>query len=200
MATVESPNVESCDVTGLLIQWTAGDRGAGDRLMELVYAELHAIAANYLRNERPDSTLQPTVLVHEAYLRLVDQKRFSWQNRSHFFAIASQMMRRILVDHARSRVSAKRGRDWVKVPFEKAESLPVIRPSHLLDLDDALEALAAVDPQKVRIVELRFFGGLDCPEIARHLGISTATLNRHWRIAKRWLYRHLCATEKLSGG
>ncbi len=193
MATREPADTESGDVTGLLLKWTAGDRSAGDRLVELVYPELHGIAANYFRKERPESTLQPTALVHEAYLRLVDQKRVSWQNRSHFFAIASQTMRRILVDHARSRFSAKRGRDWMKVPIEEIHHLTDGNPSHLLALNEALEALAAVDAQKAKIVELRFFGGLEFQEIARHLGVSTATLNRHWRIAKAWLYRYLCA-------
>ncbi len=181
----------STDVTGLLRKWSTGDRKAGDRLLDLVYRDLHVVAAHYLQGERQEITLQPTALVHEAYLRLVDQHAANWQNRSHFFSLASRMMRRVLVDHARGRLSTKRGGDRVKVPWDQAEDLAGGDPSALVALDDALESLAAVDPQKAQIVELRFFGGLQFQEIARHLEISTATLNRHWRIARGWLYDHL---------
>lgn len=179
------------DVTGLLTLWSAGDAQAGERLLDIIYADLHAMAQRFVHGERQDLTLQPTALVHEAYLRLVDQDRATWQNRSHFFAIAAQMMRRVLVDHARGRLAIKRGGDRVKVPLEQVDQLFGGDPAYLLALDDALHQLAAIDPQKARIVELRFFGGFQFQEIARLLRISTATLNRHWRIARGWLYSNI---------
>ena len=184
----------SPDVTHLLQEWSRGNSRAGDRLLEVVYRELHGMAAHYLRGERREITLQSTALVHEAYLRLIHQHRASWQNRAHFFSVASKMMRRVLVDHARGRLSTKRGGDRVKVPWEHAENLASGDPASWWRLDDALESLAAVDPRKAKIVELRFFGGLQFQEIARHLEISTATLNRHWRIARGWLYSYLHAS------
>jgi len=179
------------DLTGLLTEWANGDQCAGEALLEVIYADLRAMAARYVQGERRDITLQPTALVHEAYLRLVDQNRASWRNRSQFFAVASQMMRRILVDHARGRLSLKRGGGQVQVSLTQADRFFGENSTQLLAIDDALCELASVDPQKAKIVELRFFGGFQFQEIARHLEISTATLNRQWRIARIWLYSHL---------
>ncbi len=181
----------SHDLTDLLTDWARGDRNAGDRLLEVVYKDLHAMAVRYLQGERRSITWQPTALVHETYLRLVDQHCSSWKNRSQFFCIASKTMRRILVDHARGRLTNKRGGDWIEVPLEEAEICFEGSSTQMVALDEALESLAATDPLKAKIVELRFFGGLQFQEIALHLEISSATLNRHWRLARRWLYNHL---------
>ena len=179
------------DVTELLRDWSDGDQEAGGRLLERTYDELRTIASQRLSRESSGVTLQPTELVHEAYMRLVDQRSVRWQNRSHFFALASKMMRRILVDRARSRLSSKRGGGRDDIPLEEVQNLLECSPRHLVTLDRALEELAAVDPEKVQIFEMRIFGGLAFEEIARHLKISTATLNRHWRIVKSWLYCYL---------
>ena len=164
----------SHDVTRLLHDWSEGDEGAAERLMPLVYDELRRLARHYLRHERPDHTLQPTALVNEAYLKLVDQRRVGWQNRHHFFGIAAQMMRRVLVDHARAHAAEKRG-----------------GPRRKVSLDEALQKLAEVFPRKGRVVELRFFGGLSVEEAAGVLGVSDKTVMREWESAKLWLYREM---------
>ena len=159
--------------------------------MPLVYGELRQIAAGVLRRERLDHTLQPTALVHEAYLRLIDQRNVNWQNTAHFFAIAAQAMRRIIVDHARRHNAVKRGGDNLKVELEEAQSQPGPLDVDVLKLDDALTALATFDPQQSRIVELRFFGGLSIEETAEVIGISPATVKRDWSMAKAWLHREM---------
>ncbi|MGI8656144.1 MAG: sigma-70 family RNA polymerase sigma factor [Pyrinomonadaceae bacterium] len=185
-------NLPSVDVTQILTEWnSSGDAPA--RLMPLVYDELRRLAANYLRRERSDHTLQPTALVHEAYLRLIDQTRVEWQNRAHFYAIAAQMMRRILIDHARAHTSEKRGGHERRLSLDEAAILPQERAADLIALDDALKQLAATDERKSRVVELRFFGGLSVKETAEVLGVHTATIERDWMVAKAWLYRELGA-------
>jgi RNA polymerase sigma factor (TIGR02999 family) len=181
----------SKDVTRLLVDWSNGSKQALEDLMPLVYDELRRLAGRYLRHERPGHTLQSTALVHEAFLRLVDQKSVRWQNRAHFFGVAAQMIRRILVDHARSHQTAKRGADAPKLSLDEALATPEQRDMDLVALDDALNGLAKIDPQQSRIVELRFFGGLSIEETAEVLGISPATVKRDWVIAKSWLYRDL---------
>ena len=178
------------DVTGLLAAWGKGDQGALDRLLPLVYAELRRIARNRLRHERSDHTLQPTALVNEAYLRLVGIKRIAWQNRAQFFAICAQLMRQVLVDAARAHRGAKRGGGSVRVTFDEALVPVESAPADVIALDDALQALARVDERKSRVVELRFFGGLDGEETTV-LGVSTDTVSRDWKFAKTWLYREL---------
>ena len=178
-------------VTQLLMDWSNGNRDALERLTPLVYGELKRLAARYLRRERPGHTLQSTALVHEAFLRLIDQRNVRWQNRAHFFGVAAQMIRRILVDHARARQTAKRGADAPKLSLDEAIALPEKREVDIISLDDALEALTKIDPQQARIVELRFFTGLTVDETAEVLGISPATVKRDWVTAKAWLYRDL---------
>lgn len=179
------------DAAALLAATTAGSPQATDRLMTLVYAELRRLAAHYLRGERPDHTLQPTALVNEAYLQLIDQKDRRWQNRAHFVGVAAQLMRRILVDHARAHRAAKRGGRDVKVPLDDAFIMSNERSEELLALDEALSRLATQDPQQSRIVELRFFGGLSVEEIAEVMAISTSTVKRDWSVARAWLYREI---------
>jgi RNA polymerase sigma factor (TIGR02999 family) len=181
------------DVTRLLVAWSAGDERAQAELMAAVYRELRRLAAAYLRRERADHTLETSALVHEAFLRLVAQRRVSWQGRAHFFGIAAQMMRRVLADHARRHLYAKRGNGVRKASLDEALTLSVERAPELVALDDALTLLARLDPQKARIVELRFFAGLTSEEIARILGISVPTVTRGWRMARAWLYHHLSA-------
>jgi RNA polymerase sigma factor (TIGR02999 family) len=182
-----SPN----DITQLLVDWSKGDKLALDGLMPLVYDELHRIAGRYLRREREGHTLQTTALINEAYLRIVDQNRVNWQSRAHFFGVAAQMMRRILVDHARSHLYAKRGGGAQKLTLDEAIATPQERDLDLVALDDALTTLAQVDPQQSRIIELRFFGGLTIEETAEVIGISPATVKRDWNMAKAWLYGEL---------
>jgi RNA polymerase sigma factor (TIGR02999 family) len=178
------------EVTRLLLDLQRGDAEASGQLVPLVYAELHGLAVHYMRNERGDHTLQPTALVHEAYLRLVDQRAVSWQNRSHFFGIASQAMRRILVDHARRKRASKReGGERITLDESVAEAPE--RPVDLIALDDALCKLAALDPRQARVVELRFFGGLDIEQTAESLGISPATVKRDWTFARAFLQREM---------
>ena len=179
------------DVTQLLMDWSHGNRDALDHLLPLVYTELHRLAARYLRRERAEHTLQTTALVHEAYLRLVDQSKVQWHNRAHFFGIAAQAMRRILVDHARHQHAAKRRGHKPQLSLDEALNVSAERAADLMALDDALGSLAGIDPQQSRIVELRFFGGLTAEETAEVLGISRATVNREWTMAKAWLYREL---------
>jgi len=182
---------EPAGVTQLLVEVGRGDQSALDELFPLVYRELRRLADSYLRNERPDHTLQATALVHEAYLRLVDQTSISWQNRAHFFSVAAQVMRHILVDHARSHQRAKRGSGARKLSLDEAISFFKEKDINLVALDEALTELAKLDPQQSRIVELRFFGGLTIEEIAEVLKISPATVSREWALAKIWLHREL---------
>jgi len=179
------------DVTGLLRAWGGGDLGARDELVGTVHRELRRRAAARLRREPPGHPLQPSDLVNEAYLRLVDQRDGDWQNRAHFFALASEMMRRILVDHARRRHMAKRSGGWARVTLEDEEAQYDPRDVDLLDLDAALSELAALDPRKSRGAELRFFGVLSHDDVAYALGISRATVERDWQMARAWLYRRL---------
>jgi RNA polymerase sigma factor (TIGR02999 family) len=178
-------------VTQLLLDWSRGDGKALDELMPLVYDELRKLANSYLRRERPDHTLQPTSLVHEAYLRLVDQRHVQWQNRAHFFGIAAQMMRRILVDHAKYHAREKRLSLSRKVSLDDAIAASEPPDIDVLVLDHALNQLAALDQQQARVVELRFFSGLTVEETAEVLGISLATVKRDWSMAKAWLYGQL---------
>jgi RNA polymerase sigma factor (TIGR02999 family) len=178
-------------VTRLLRDWSNGDQSALDRLTPLVYGELRRLAGRYLRKERPDHTLQSTALVHEAFIRLVDQRDVKWQNRAHFFGVAAQMIRRILVDHARGRHASKRGSGAPKLSLDEALATPERKDLDLIALDDALNSLAKIDPQQARIVELRFFTGLTVEETAEVLGISPATVKRDWVTAKAWLYRDI---------
>jgi len=178
-------------ITQLLIDWSHGDEQALDQLTPLVYDELRKMARTYLRRERSDHTLQATALVHEAYLRLIDQHSVSWQNRAHFFGIASQMMRRILVNHALARAAEKRGGGAEKLSLDETVSFPNQREIDLIALDEALKELERLDPQQTRVVELRFFGGLSIEETAEALRISPATIKREWATARLWLRRQL---------
>jgi RNA polymerase sigma-70 factor (ECF subfamily) len=187
------------EITQLLADLTGGDKEALDKLLPLVYDELRRLADRYLRRERDDHTLQATALVHEAYLRLVDQKEVRWQNRAHFFGVAAQMMRRILVDHARALQTTKRGSGGLKLALDDVVELADEQATDMVALDEALTALEAFDPQKSRIVELRFFGGLSIEETAEVMGISTATVIRQWRMAKAWLYSAVTGDENESG-
>jgi RNA polymerase sigma factor (TIGR02999 family) len=182
-ATMASP----ATITQLLIRWRNGDQTALDELLPKVYDELRRLAKHYLRQERPDLTLQASDLVHEAYLRLVDEPEIDWQNRAHFFGIAAVRMRHILVEHARSRQAAKRGGGEYLLSLSKADRQAEDRDVNLLALDDALQRLEAMDPQKSRIVELRYFGGLTIEETAEALQISPATVKRDWSMARAWL-------------
>jgi RNA polymerase sigma factor (TIGR02999 family) len=182
---------EPSDVTSMLIAWSRGDTTVGDRLMEAVYGDLRRKAAGILRRESPGHTLQPTALVNEAYLRLVDQKRVAWQNRAHFLAVAARLMRRILIDYARRRRTAKRGGDATRVTLEEFVTPHTSSPLDLLVLDEALAELAALDARQGQIVELRAFGGLSVEETAEVLKISPATVKRDWSFAQAWLHRRL---------
>jgi RNA polymerase sigma factor (TIGR02999 family) len=186
MTTLSSP-----DLTELLLDWHQGDKSALDRLTPLVYDELRRVAHRYLQKERNGHTLETTALVHEAYLRFADQQQIEWQNRNHFFAFVAQVMRHILIDHARSRRYAKREGELRKVPLEEATMMSDQRARELVALDEALGELAKLDPRKARVVELRYFGGLSLEETGEVLEISTMTVRRDWRAAKAWLYRAL---------
>ena len=177
------------EVTELLVAWSEGDRAALDQLTPLVYEELHRLARNHMSRERQDHTLQTSALVNEAYLRLIDQKNVRWQNRAQFFSIASRLMRRILVDHARSHRYAKRGGDMRRVSLDEAAVLAQESAAELVALDDALKSLAALDTRKCQVVELRFFGGMSVEESAEVLGVSVVTVMRDWSTAKAWLHR-----------
>jgi len=182
-----SPN----EITEQLIAWSKGDDAALEQLIPAVYQELRRMADHYLRGEDSGHSLQPTALVHEAYLRLIDQTKVEWQNRAHFFGVAAQMMRRILIDHAKAKHRVKRGGTAVKVMLDENVNFTQERASELLALDDALQSLARMDERKSRIVELRYFGGLTVEETAQVLGISDKTVMRDWNLAKAWLYREL---------
>jgi RNA polymerase sigma factor (TIGR02999 family) len=179
------------DVTRLLADWRDGDQGALDRLMPLVYDELRRMARRYMRGERENHTLQSSALVNEAYMRLADHMGMNWQNRAHFFGVAAQAMRRVLVDHARTRNVQKRGGGAFKVALDDAIDVADEKAAELVALDDALRALAAFDERKARVVELRYFGGLTAEEAAEVLGVSLATVEREWRTARAWLVREL---------
>jgi RNA polymerase sigma factor (TIGR02999 family) len=183
------PSPES--VTHLLIEWKGGNKAALDLLVPLVYRELRRLADHYLRDDRAAVTMQPTALVHEAYLRLVAQDLPDWQSRAHFFGVAARLMRQILVDHARRRGSAKRGGDADQISLEEAVSFSPARGRHIERLDDALTALAAFDGRKAEIIELRYFGGFGLEEIGRSLSISAATVCREQRVAEAWLHREM---------
>lgn len=179
------------EITHLLLAWSDGDQSALDRLAPLIHAELHRLAHHYMRGERPGHVLQTSALVNEAYIRLIDWKNVQWQNRAHFFGVAAQLMRRILVDFARDKKYLKRGGDALHVSLSEAAALSVQRSADLIALDEALNALAEIDPRKVRVVELRFFGGLSIDETAEVLKVSKETVMRDWRLAKVWLLREL---------
>lgn len=179
------------DVTELLLAWNKGDRRALDDMMPVVYDELRRLARRQMRLEPPDHTLQATVLVNEAYLRLIDQKRVNWQNRAHFFGAAAQIIRRVLVDHARARKRLKRGGDAVKVSLLDGIGSAPAAEFDVVALDHALSTLAKLDPQQERIIELRFFAGLSIEETAAVLNISPATVKRDWATAKAWLHREM---------
>ena len=186
------------DVTGLLQAWGAGDPLAGERLLPAVYAELRRLAARAMRREVAGHTLQPTALVHEAYLRLTDQRRVEWHNRVQFLGVAAQVMRRVLVDHARARLAAKRGSGAAMLALgdggAAASAVPLERVLDVLTLQGALDRLAELDAEQARLVELRYFGGLTIEETAEVLGVSPATVKREWAVARCWLRRELGAT------
>ena len=178
-------------VTELLVHWSQGDKEALNKLIPLVYDELHKLASRYLRRELPDHTLQTTALVHEAYLKLVDQRKANWENRVQFFAVAAQLMRRILVDYARGHRASKRGGDLCKVSLDEGLVSAEEKDAELLALDEALDRLAAIDPQQSRVVELRVFSGLSLEETAQALNISPRTVRREWSMAKAWLHQQI---------
>ena len=184
------------DVTQLLRAWSDGEQEALDRLIPLVYSELHRLAHRYMGLERSAHTLQSTALVHEAYERLINLKDMEWKNRAHFFAVSAQVMRRILVDYARSRRYSKRGGEWRQVPLNEAIAVFRDHRTDIVALDDALRALAGIDPRKSRVVEMRFFGGLSIKETAEVLNVSEETVQRDWRLAKVWLLRQLSREEQ----
>lgn len=179
------------DITLLLAELRAGNRSAESRLLPLVYDELRRLARRYMRAERRDHTLQPTALVHEAYMRLAGQRDMSWQNRAHFFAVAAQLMRRILVDHARAHKAEKRGGNESKIELGEGLALTEAKAAELLAVDEALTRLAECDPRQARVVELRFFGGLSEEEAAEVLGVSTRTVKRDWSVARAWLFKEI---------
>jgi RNA polymerase sigma factor (TIGR02999 family) len=179
------------EITQLLLAWSHGQQAALDQLIPLVHDELHRMAKRYMRRERPGQTMQTTALVNEAYLRLIDSSRVHWQNRAHFFAIAAQLMRRILVDFARSRHNLKRGGRAERVSLDEALVISPEKDADIVALDDALKALASLDARQSQVVELRFFGGLSINETAEVLKVSEGTVRRDWSLAKAWLYREL---------
>jgi RNA polymerase sigma factor (TIGR02999 family) len=182
---------ENPDVTLLLSALTRGDDGAASKLIPVVYAELRRLAGSYMRRERVDHTLQATALVHEAYLKLVEQRSVNWQSRAHFFGVAAKLMRRILIDHARGHSRQKRGGDDHKVSLDEALIFSEQQADELLAVDDSLNQLAKIDPRQAKVVEMRFFGGLSIEEAAEVLGVSPKTVKRDWSVAKAWLYADL---------
>jgi len=187
MTTASPPH----EVTQLLIDWSSGNQAALDRLIPMVDRELHRLAHHYMRRENAGHTLQTTALVNEVYLKLIDQKNVHWKNRAHFFALSAQLMRRILVDHARNRQYAKRGGGAQRITFDEALVISSERGGDLVALDEALSKLTSIDPRKGKVVELRFFGGLSVEETAEALQISAVTVMREWSMAKAWLYNSL---------
>jgi len=182
------------EITQLLKRLSGGDRAAESRLVPLVYAELRRLAARYMRQERRDHTLQPTALVHEAYLKLIEQRRVDWQSRAHFYCVAARLMRRILVDHAREVKASKRAGSRYRVPLEPEVAATEEKPGELLAIDQALDRLLKHNPRQAQIVELRFFGGCSEEEIAHMLAISVRTVKRDWSVARAWLYAELSKT------
>lgn len=181
---------QGADLTDLLVAWSAGDETARSRVIDAVYNELRGLAQAYLRRERADHSLAPTALVHEAYLKLIDQRQVRWQNRAHFFAIAAHLMRRILVDHARTRGAAKRD-GGQRVSLQDVQAVMNPPEVDVLDLDAALDKLSSLDPRQSELVELRFFGGLTVDEAAAVMGLAPATVDRDWALARAWLFREL---------
>jgi RNA polymerase sigma factor (TIGR02999 family) len=192
--SLQQPSTTNHDVTLLLAQLQGGQHNASEQLIALLYAELHDLAVSYLRRERSDHTLQPTALVHEAYLRLVDQRNTTWQNRAHFFGIAAQAMRRVLLDHARRKRAGKREGGAQRITLDEGVAEAPQRSIDLIALDVALERLKREDERQYKVVELRFFGGLDVDQTAEVLRISPATVKRDWTFAKAWLHRELSET------
>lgn len=188
---MKEPTRSPHEITQLLAEWSDGNQTALDKLYPLVYDELHRMANRYMNRERKDHTLQTTALIHEAYVRLVDQKHVHWTNRAHFFAISAQIMRRILIDHARRHAYAKRGGGAQKVSLDETAIIAGDRASDMLLLDEALKRLAEMDPRRGQVVELRYFGGLNNEEIADVLKISENTVTRDWNMARAWLYQEL---------
>ncbi|HEX2640723.1 MAG TPA: sigma-70 family RNA polymerase sigma factor [Pyrinomonadaceae bacterium] len=187
---VNAPEAQP-QITELLRAWGGGDDGALERLMPVVYSELRKLASNYMRRQNPGHTLQATALVNEAYLRLVDSSQVNWQNRTHFFAIAAQLMRRVLVDTARRKNSLKRGGENLRVTLDEGVELPIEKETDMVALDEALKQLAMLNPRHSRIVELRYFGGLTEEQTADILKISSRTVRRDWHLARAWLFREL---------
>ena len=187
------------DITTLLVEWSGGNRAALDELMPLIYAEFRQLATRALSRERPNHTLQSTALAHELYLKLIDQKRAQWRDREHFFAMASQIIRRILVDYARRLHAQRRGGLDTRITLDEALAPQQDRDLNLVELDNALEALSQIDSQQARIIELRFFGGLSIEATGRILGVSPSTVNREWNLARAWLYRELSRSADASG-
>jgi RNA polymerase sigma-70 factor (ECF subfamily) len=193
--TATPPGPSPTTETQLLLAWTAGDRRALDQMLPLVYDELHRLASSYLARERADHTLQPTALVHEAFLRLINQREVDWRNRAQFLGVAAGLMRRILVNHARDHAAAKRGGERERISLSLVE-VPSGGPDvDLIALEDALERLAVLDERKAKVVELRFFGGLSVEEVAEVLGVSRATVEREWSFARAWLFDALGGNE-----
>ena len=193
------PTPSPPQVTQLLLSWSEGDKAALDRLIPLVDHELRRLAHRYMRRERPGHTLQTTALVNEAYLRLIDQRQVQWQNRAHFFAVAAQLMRHILVDHAHKRSYAKRGGQARQVELSEAAIVSEERAAEVVALDEALSGLAGIDRRKSRVVELRFFGGLSIEEVAEVLQVAPITVRREWEAAKAWLYREMSNKDQDEG-
>jgi RNA polymerase sigma factor (TIGR02999 family) len=191
---------EDNEVTLLLSALTRGDDGAASKLIPVVYDELRRLAASYMRRERPDHTLQATALVHEAFLKLVEQRSVNWQSRAHFFGVAAQLMRRILIDHARGHLRQKRGGEHKKVSLDEAFIFSEQQSAELLAVDESLTRLSKLDQRQGRVVELRFFGGLSVEEAAEVLGISPKTVKRDWSIAKAWLYADLKERHGIDAG
>jgi RNA polymerase sigma factor (TIGR02999 family) len=186
----------SSQITNLLIDWSNGDQAALEKLLPLVERELHRLAHNYMRRENPNHTLQTTALMNEAYLKLVDQKKTHWQNRAHFFGIAAQIMRRILLNYARDQHRKKRGGNAVQISLSDVSVVYLEKAAELIALDEALERLFKFDERKGRVVELKYFGGLEVDEIAEVLKISPITVLRDWKFAKSWLYREIASAEQ----
>jgi RNA polymerase sigma factor (TIGR02999 family) len=183
--------MSSENITGLLVDWNAGDQSALEKLLPLVERELHRLAHSYMRREDPDHTLQTTALINETYLRLVDQRKVNWQNRAHFFGIAAQIMRRILLNYARDQNRLKRGGGAIHVSLSEAVIMPAEKDRELIALNDALNRLEAIDERKSKVVELRYFGGLSVEEVAEVLKVSPVTVMRDWQFAKAWLAREM---------
>jgi RNA polymerase sigma-70 factor, ECF subfamily len=185
------PEASPDQITQLLIDWSKGDKSALDKLVPVVYEELRRLARHFMSGENPGHTLQTTALVNEAYLRLADQRRVSWQNRAHFFAISGKLMRRILLDHARRHARKKRGGDARKVQLDEVAVISQQRSSELIALDDALRSLEVIDPRRAQVVELRYFGGLSVEETSEVLKVAPNTVVRDWNLAKVWLYQEM---------